>query len=241
MSRYYRLTTGFVTALEDDQPFPPLAQALQEPNGLLAIGGELTPQRLLEAYRLGIFPWFSTNDPILWWSPDPRMILFPDEMKISRSLAKRLNQRDCEVRFDTAFRQVMQACAASPRPGQDGTWILPEMVEAYCQLHALGYAHSVETWVEGELVGGLYGVAIGRMFYGESMFYRQTDASKIAFVHLVRHLHRQGYGMIDCQMKTTHLERFGAREIPRQEFVRHLSVLVNHPQGPGQWHHDPTE
>jgi len=241
MSGYYRLPAGFVAALEDDDPFPPLEQALQEPNGLLAIGGDLTPPRLLEAYRHGIFPWFNDDNPILWWSPDPRMVLFPDELKVSRSLAKRLKQQDYEVRYDTAFREVIQACAASPRPRQGGTWISPEMVEAYCRLFGLGYAHSAETWMDGELAGGLYGVAIGRMFYGESMFHRRPDASKIAFVHLVRQLQQQGCGMIDCQMKTAHLERFGAREIARNKFVGKLAEWVNYPQTPGPWRYDITD
>lgn len=241
MSAFYRLLGGDVVALESDTPFPPLQAALQHPNGLLAIGGDLTPPRLLGAYRQGIFPWFNPDNPILWWSPDPRMVLLPENLKVSRSLARRLKKHDYEIRFDTAFREVMQACAASPRPGQDGTWIVPEMVYAYCQLHELGHAHSVETWMDGELAGGLYGVAIGRMFYGESMFHQKTDASKIAFVHLVQFLRREGYGMIDCQMKTEHLERLGAREIPRQRFSAVLAKLVDYPQTPGKWRHDPAE
>lgn len=228
--------------LTAESPFPPLKAALREPNGLLAFGGELTPERLLEAYRHGIFPWFSQGDPILWWSPDPRMVLFPEELKISRSLAKRLKKQDYEVRFDTAFRAVMQSCAETPREGQPGTWIVPEMVEAYCRLHELGYAHSVETWINGELAGGLYGIALGRMFYGESMFHRVTDASKIAFVHLVRHLEKQGVGMIDCQMKTAHLASLGAREISRDAFAERLNALANAPDRLGKWakNHDLT-
>jgi len=227
MSYVYQLPGGDVAALEDDTPFPGLGAALQDPNGLLAIGGDLSPRRLLAAYARGIFPWYSPGQPVLWWSPDPRMVLFPDELKVSRSLEKRLRRNDYEVRFDSAFREVMQACSATPRPDQDGTWIVPEMVEAYCQLHALGHAHSVETWMDGKLVGGLYGVAIGRMFYGESMFHHATDASKIAFVHLVRYLQKHGFGMIDCQMKTAHLQRFGAREIPRDVFAEHLEELIH--------------
>lgn len=213
--------------LDSDKTFPPLESALREPNGLLAAGGDLSPQRLLAAYTRGIFPWYSPGQPILWWSPDPRMVLFPDELKISRSLAKRLKRDDYEVRFDSAFRAVMQACSSTPREGQAGTWIVPEMIEAYCQLHHLGYAHSAETWIDGKLVGGLYGVGIGRMFYGESMFHHVTDASKIAFVHLIRQLQKQGCGMIDCQMHTPHLESLGAREIPRREFAVKLNELVN--------------
>jgi leucyl/phenylalanyl-tRNA---protein transferase len=227
MSGYYRLPGGDVLALEEHTPFPPLQAALHEPNGLLAIGSDLSPQRLLAAYARGAFPWYSAGEPILWWSPDPRMVLFPQELKVTRSLERRLKRHDYEIRFDSAFREVMQACSATPRFGQDSTWIVPEMVEAYCRLHALGHAHSVETWMDGKLVGGLYGVAIGRMFYGESMFHHVTDASKIAFVHLVRYLQQHGFGMIDCQMKTSHLERFGAREIPRAEFALQLGELIN--------------
>jgi leucyl/phenylalanyl-tRNA--protein transferase len=229
--------------LDNDTPFPPLERALKEPSGLLAAGGTLSPQRLLDAYRRGIFPWYSPDQPPLWWSPDPRMVLFPSELKVSRSLAKRLKKQDYEIRSDTAFREVMLACASTPRPGQDGSWIVPEILEGYCALHALGYAHSVETWMDGQLAGGLYGVSIGRMFYGESMFHHATDASKLAFVHLVRHLEQQGYGMVDCQMHTPHLASLGAREIPRDEFARRLAELVNlKPDSPGQWNfHDPAQ
>ena len=227
LDQYYQLPTGRVAALGLDTPFPALDYALADPNGLLAIGGDLSQQRLLSAYQQGIFPWFSAGEPVLWWSPDPRMVMFPDELKISRSLSKRLKQSNYEVRIDTAFREVMLACAQSGRPGQDGTWITDDIIEGYCGLHALGYAHSAETWIDDELVGGLYGVAIGRMFYGESMFHRVTDASKIAFVHWVQHLQKQGYDMIDCQMKTAHLASLGAREITRREFSQRLAELVN--------------
>ena len=222
--------------LGQNDPFPPLSSALREPNGLLAAGGDLAPQRLIEAYRHGIFPWFNPGEPILWWSPDPRMVLFPAELKVSRSLQKTLKKHAYEVRVDTAFREVMQACAA-PRDGQS-TWITPAMIAAYCELHRLGLAHSVETWVEGRLVGGLYGIGIGRMFYGESMFSHQADASKIAFVHLVRQLERWNFGMIDCQMKTAHLASLGAREIPRAEFSQRLTELVNFPGMNSPWHTD---
>ena len=221
--------------LTSNTPFPPLETALHEPNGLLAAGGDLSPQRLLAAYRHGIFPWYSPGQPILWWSPQPRMVLFPQELKVSRSLAKRLRRGDYQIRIDSAFRAVMEACATSPRPDQDGTWIVPELVEAYCQLHALGYAHSVETWIDGELAGGLYGVSIGRMFYGESMFHRVTDASKIAVAHLVQFMVQRGYGMIDCQMQTSHLASLGAREIPREEFAQRLNALVNSPDQFEPW------
>src|SRR5262245_9487548 len=201
---------------------------MKEPNGLLAAGGDLTPRRLLAAYRKGIFPWYSEGDPILWWSPDPRMVLFPHELRLTRSLAKVVRNRSYEVRYDTAFDEVMRGCAA-PRPNQSGTWITAEMRAAYRRLHKLGHAHSVETWIDGALAGALYGVAIGGMFYGESMFTRVRDASKIALVHLVRQLAAAGYGMIDCQMHTEHLASLGAREISRVEFARRLAELVDYP------------
>jgi leucyl/phenylalanyl-tRNA--protein transferase len=220
--------------LAPGDPFPPLERALEEPNGLLAAGADLSVLRLIEAYRGGIFPWFSEGQPPLWWSPDPRMVLLPPELKLPRSLRKRLARRDYEVRADTAFEDVIRACAA-PRPGQEGTWITAELAAAYIALHRAGHAHSVETWIGGELAGGLYGVALGRLFFGESMFTRVPDASKIALAHLVRQLERWRYGMIDCQMKTTHLARFGAREIPRAEFMRKLSFLVNYPRMVREW------
>jgi leucyl/phenylalanyl-tRNA--protein transferase len=209
--------------------FPPLTKALQEPNGLIAAGGDLSPERLLAAYAHGIFPWYSHGQPILWWSPDPRMVLFPAEFAPRRSLAKVLRNRDYEVRCDSAFETVMRACGATPREGQDGTWITEEILAGYCGLHALGHAHSIETWFDGKLVGGLYGVAIGRAFYGESMFAHATDASKIAFAHLVHFLQSQGCGIIDCQMKTDHLASLGAREIPRREFAARIGELVQQP------------
>lgn len=217
--------------------FPPLDHALKQPNGLLAAGGDLSAARLLAAYRLGIFPWYSRGEPILWWSPDPRMVLYPRELKISRSLGKTLRRGNYEIRVDSKFREVIRACA-SPRAGQDGTWITDEMVEAYVALHRLGHAHSVETWRDGELVGGLYGIAIGSAFFGESMFARATDASKIALVHLVRQLERWQFGIIDCQMRTSHLASLGAREIARGVFSRALEQLVNYPKVPGNWTFD---
>lgn len=220
--------------LRTADPFPPVETALREPNGLLAAGADLSPQRLLDAYSRGIFPWFNAGEPILWWSPDPRMVLFPQEFKLSRSLRKRLRRVDYAVKIDTAFKDVMLACA-EPRIGQQGTWITPQMVDAYVRLHALGHAHSVETWIDGELVGGLYGVAIGRVFYGESMFTRVTDASKIAFAHLVAKLRDWGYGLIDCQMSTRHLASLGAREIPRSEFTALLARLTVQPSHPSSW------
>ena len=229
--------TGMITWLESADEFPPLEAALAEPNGLLAAGGDLSPGRLQTAYRRGIFPWFGKDQPVLWWSPDPRMVLFPAEFRMPRSLAKRLRRRDYEIRVDTAFETVMRACAA-PRDGDTGTWITPDMVAAYCELHRLGHAHSVETWIDGELAGGLYGIALGRAFYGESMFTRAPDASKIALAHLVRQLTRWQFGMIDCQMNTAHLARFGAREIPRSEFSRRLAELVNYPSSAAGWRFD---
>ncbi len=206
--------------------FPPLDRALKEPNGLLAMGGGLTPQRLLEAYCKGIFPWFNEGEPILWWSPDPRMVLFPDELRISRSLSKELKKSNYQIRTDHRFIEVMQACAA-PRKGQTGTWIHPEMIAAYATLHEMKFAHSVEMWMDGELVGGLYGVALGQIFFGESMFSRAPNASKIAFVHLVKQVQEWGFGLIDCQVKTNHLASLGAREIPRAAFAQYLSELIS--------------
>jgi len=217
--------------LEPDSPFPPPSRALREPNGLLAAGGDLQPARLIEAYRQGIFPWFSAGDPILWWSPDPRMVLAPEQFRCSRSLGKRLRHRDYEVSTDTAFRQVMRACASTVREGQPGTWIVDEIIDAYTALHELGLAHSVECWHTGpdsdrQLVGGLYGVCLGRMFYGESMFAHRTDASKVAFAHLVKWLRQNRMELIDCQMNTAHLASLGAHEISRDEFSNRLLTLT---------------
>lgn len=223
-----------ITLLHQHTPFPPVTQAMREPNGLLAAGGDLMPERLLNAYRHGIFPWFSAGDPILWWSPDPRMVLFPAEFKISHSLKKTLHRGEYEVRTDTAFEQVMRACA-SPRDGQNGTWMQEDMIAAYVRLHLMGHAHSIETWMDGELAGGLYGVSIGRMFYGESMFSRKTDASKIALAHLATQLKHWNFGMIDCQMNTAHLASLGAREIPRSEFIARLQELIHDPDIPFPW------
>ena len=220
--------------LGPDSRFPPVEQATADPNGLLAAGGDLSVARLVEAYGRGIFPWFNEDQPILWWSPDPRMVLFPAELKVSRSLARTLRNSRFEVRADTAFRDVIQRCRLSRRD-QAGTWISAPMVEAYCELHRAGIAHSVETWLDAELVGGLYGVALGRAFFGESMFMRATDASKVALVTLVRQLERWGFEMVDCQMNTAHLASFGAREIPRAEFTRRLRELIHYPSVPAPW------
>lgn len=214
--------------------FPPLENALNEPNGLLAAGGDLSPQRLLVAYRSGIFPWFNQDEPILWWSPDPRMVLFPTELKISRSLRKMLRKNHYRIHTDRSFQQVMHACAA-PRKEQAGTWIHPEMIAAYSALHDMGLAHSIETWMDGSLVGGLYGVSLGKVFFGESMFSLVPDASKIAFVHLVQQLRVWDYGLIDCQVKTNHLASLGAREISRMEFSRHLNLLISPSESSSKW------
>lgn len=218
--------------------FPPVDTALTEPNGLLAAGGDLSAERLLGAYRRGIFPWYSAGEPFLWWSPDPRMVLFPKEIKISRSLRRILRSTDYEVRLDSAFAAVIAACAA-PRTDGAGTWISHEMQIAYRRLHQLGYAHSVETWIgnagQRTLAGGLYGVAIGRVFYGESMFARTSNASKIALAHLCRLLEGGGFAVIDCQMTTPHLASLGAREIPRHEFVSGLRRWTCEGAEPGRW------
>ena len=206
--------------------FPPLELALSEPNGLLCAGGDLTPQRLLEAYRQGIFPWYAKGEPILWWSPDPRMVLVPREFKLSRSLHRTLRAGRYQIRLDSDFPAVIRSCANTRRKSQNGTWITTEMQSVYIALHELGYAHSVEAWVDGVLVGGLYGLAIGKMFYGESMFSHVSDASKIALAHLAHYLDVQGFGLIDCQMNTSHLASLGAREIPRAAFVARLQELT---------------
>jgi len=225
--------------LGSGDPFPDVERALAEPNGLLAAGGDLSTPRLLEAYRTGIFPWFAGDQPILWWSPDPRMVLYPAELKVSRSLARTMRKAHFELRADTAFDAVIDACR-QPRRGESGTWITRAMADAYSALHRAGFAHSVETWLDGELVGGLYGVAIGRAFFGESMFTRVSDASKVAFVTLVELLRHWDFGIIDCQMNTAHLASFGAREIPRTEFARRLRELVHYAPVPVPWRLEST-
>ena len=213
--------------LTDDTPphaFPDVEFALTQPNGLLALGGDLSPSRLLCAYRRGIFPWFSQGQPILWWCPDPRAVLFPADIHIGRSLRKRLRRDDFVITRDQAFGDVVRACA-EPRRWQNDTWITEEMVGAYCRLHQTGHAHSLECWREGELVGGLYGIALGRVFFGESMFSAVSDASKVALVHLSR----LGFTLIDCQLPNPHLSRLGATEIPRRQFVRLLDRWCGQP------------
>lgn len=223
-----------LTWLERNDPFPPVEAALREPNGLLCAGADLSAARLVAAYRRGIFPWYSGGEPILWWSPDPRMVLFCDALKVSRSLAKNLRNKGFETRIDFAFSRVINACA-EPRKGEPGTWIGKEMQAAYVALHRAGHAHSVETWLDDRLVGGLYGVAIGRAFFGESMFSRATDASKVALVALVEELRRRGIPMIDCQQRTPLLASLGARQIPRRQFLRRIAALVSYPGPPGIW------
>lgn len=214
--------------------FPDVELAMHDPDGLLALGGALTTEWLLHAYRRGIFPWYGPGQPILWWAPDPRLVLYPEQLHVSRSLARVIRKGRYTVTLDAAFRDVITACAA-PRPGQSGTWITPEMREAYVRFHHEGHAHSAECWYGGELVGGLYGVAIGGIFFGESMFARATDASKVAFVALVRQLARWGFGLIDCQVHTDHLASLGAAAIPRRAFSAILERQCHTPGTVRQW------
>jgi len=223
--------------LEADDPFPPVDLALRNPNGLLAAGADLSPARLIDAYAHGIFPWFNDDDPVLWWSPDPRMVLPVHEVRVSRSLRRTIRSDRFRVSADTAFDAVVAGCAA-PRRDQNGTWITEDMAVAYQRLFDLGYAHSMETWAGDELVGGLYGVALGRMFFGESMFSRRSDASKVALVLLARQLARWGFEIIDCQMSTDHLASLGAREIARASFLRHVRELVQQPPVQPPWRLD---
>lgn len=219
----------------DSLAFPPVSQALSEPNGLLAVGGDLSTKRLLNAYQQGIFPWYNPGEPLLWWSPDPRLILIPDKVKISKSLRRSLKQQDThQVSFDTAFEEVINACAA-PRQTEQGTWIDDSMIRAYCHLHRLGYAHSVEVWYEDTLVGGLYGVSLGRAFFGESMFHTKSNASKLALVYLARQLEAWQFDFIDCQMPTPHLLSLGAEIIPRDDFINKLEHTLRKPCCQGQW------
>jgi leucyl/phenylalanyl-tRNA---protein transferase len=220
--------------LEADDPLPPVERALRRPNGLLAAGGGLSVARLVEAYSKGCFPWFNEGEPVLWWSPDPRMVLFPEELHVSKSLRKRLRRGGFTVTADTSFRAVVEGCAR-PRVLQSGTWITEEMIDAYVDLHEAGYAHAIETWIDGALVGGLYGVAVGRVFFGESMFARVADASKIGFVHLVEQLKRWGFGVVDCQMTTAHLASFGARELARTDFLARVATLTSRAHTPAVW------
>ena len=209
--------------------------ALAEPGGLLAVGGDLRPERLLEAYARGIFPWFDDRSPILWWSPDPRLVLAPEELHVSRSLARTLRRGTFRVTADTAFDSVIRRCAEKGRPGQRGTWITPEMIDAYCALHRLGFAHSFEAWEGEALAGGLYGVSLGAVFFGESMFADAPDASKVAFARGVAWLASRGVGLVDCQVRTDHLVSLGAREIPRREFLARVEAALEAPTLRGRW------
>jgi leucyl/phenylalanyl-tRNA--protein transferase len=222
--------------LVDEPIFPPPDYA--DPSGLLAVGGDLSKERLLEAYRLGIFPWYSDDQPILWWSPDPRLVLDLKDFKISRSLSKTLKKGVFQVTFDHAFEEVIQACAVVPRAAQNGTWITEEMQEAYINLHGLGYAHSVESWFGGKLAGGLYGVSLGKAFFGESMFHLKTDASKVALATLVEKLKSWDFHFIDSQMTTEHMVRLGAKELPRRIFLKRLQSALRHPTRRGRWRID---
>ncbi|MBI2569241.1 MAG: leucyl/phenylalanyl-tRNA--protein transferase [Candidatus Schekmanbacteria bacterium] len=212
-------------------PRPELADA----SGLLAVGGDLSPARLLFAYRIGVFPWYDANQPILWWSPNPRHVLLPQEYHLPRSLRKELHRRRFELRVDQAFEAVMRGCARAFRPGQDGTWITEDMIEAYVRLHVLGYAHSIESWSAGELCGGLYGISLGSCFFGESMFAARPDASKVAFAGLVLQLWRWGFSLIDCQTRTAHLARFGGRDVARRRFMALLAKGLLAPTRLGRW------
>lgn len=224
--------------LDDRIAFP--RPELADHNGLLAVGGDLRPERLLLAYSIGVFPWYSEGLPILWHSPDPRMVLAADDLHVPRSLRKTLRRGTYELRLDTAFREVMSACAETPRPNEDGTWITDEMLDAYCELHELGFAHSIEAWRGDELCGGLYGVSIGTAFFGESMFARAPDASKAAFVCLVEQLRAWEFAFVDCQVYTSHLDRFGAALWSRSRYLRELAVAVTRPTRRGAWQLEPS-
>ena len=222
-----------IFALDDSCNFPDPNQADQ--SGLLAVGGDLSSNRIIKAYEQGIFPWFSEGDPILWWSPDPRMILFPEKLNVSKSLRQSLNNSNFEVTFDKSFVDVVTHCSNIPRKDQDGTWITKEMKQAYLNLHELGYAHSVETWLDGELVGGLYGISLGHAFFGESMFYTRRDASKIALYHLTEKIINWGFFFIDAQIETDHMQRMGAENISRNDFLKLLNKALKHKTKKGKW------
>lgn len=222
-----------VFQLPDELIFPP--PELSEDDGLLAVGGDLSEQRLLLAYSMGIFPWYSEGYPILWWSPDPRLVLMPEELKVSRSLRQVIKRGVYSVTMDTAFEEVIRNCAVVRRNGDDGTWLTEEMIEAYIRLHKAGYAHSIESWHEGELAGGLYGIALGGAFFGESMFAKKSDASKVAFATLVQQLISWGFRIIDCQVTTPHLLSLGAKEISRSKFMEILREALKQPARTGKW------
>lgn len=225
---------------DDQAPFPPVELALQDPNGLLAFGGNLSTTRLLNAYRAGIFPWYSEDQPIMWWSPDPRSVLFPEHLKVSRSLRKTLRKQTFDITMNQDFEAVIIRCA-KPRVNDSSTWITRDMKAAYCRLHRAGHAISVEAWHEGELVGGLYGIAMGQVFFGESMFAHRTDASKVAFVQFVQQLQRWGFRLIDCQVETPHLNSLGAINISRKQFIEYLDQWCEAPTKMHSWCFDETE
>ena len=222
-----------VFRLTDKISFP--SPELADDEGLLAVGGDMSEKRLLLAYSMGIFPWYSDSYPILWWSPDPRLVLFPEELKVSRSLRQTIKKNVFKITFDRAFDSVIRNCAKVKRKGEKGTWITPEMIEAYTRLHESGYAHSVESWFDGRLVGGLYGVSLGTAFFGESMFANMSNASKAAFVTLVEYLRKLNFRVIDCQITTSHLVSLGAREIPRSEFLKILKSSLKEDTKKGRW------
>ncbi|MDM8548491.1 leucyl/phenylalanyl-tRNA--protein transferase [Desulfobacterales bacterium HSG2] len=222
-----------VFLLSDKIGFPPPHLARED--GVLAVGGDLSEKRLLLAYKMGIFPWFSGDEPIIWWSPDPRLVLFPKDIHVSRSLKKTIRKGVFRLTMDTAFSRVITSCADIRVQNNEGTWIVDEMIEAYCKLHESGFAHSVEAWCDGELAGGLYGISLGKCFFGESMFSHVSNASKVAFVSLVEYLNALSFDMIDCQIKTQHLMSFGAREIPRKRFLMQLAKSLKSPTKRGKW------
>ena len=225
-----------IYALPNEILFPD--PELADPSGLLAVGGDLQPTRLLQAYANGIFPWYSEGQPILWHSPDPRFVLFPNELRVSRSLRQTIRKDSFRITLDEAFEEVIERCSAVPRPGQDGTWITNEMIDGYIELHRLGFAHSAEAWSGGELVGGLYGVSLGSIFFGESMFADRSDASKVAFVALVEQLLRWNFSLIDSQVYTEHLERFGTTDIPRARYLKLLREALDSETRRGPWRFD---
>ncbi len=224
----------WISPADSPEWFPDVDQALREPDGLLAIGGDLSPARVIAAYRQGIFPWYDEDQPILWWSPDPRAVIFPDELRISRSLRKTIRQNRFDVTFDRDFESVIRRCAAE-RPDSEGTWITSDMHSAYVALHELGYGHSVEAWNSDGLVGGVYGLAIGRVFFGESMFSHARDASKVALAALIKRLKEHDYVLLDCQVESDHLTSLGSRAIPRSEFIALLEDACGQQEDPGQW------
>lgn len=231
--RFSTCNSMTIFRLSDTIVFP--QPHLADKDGLLAVGGDLSQERLLLAYRLGIFPWFLEGEPYLWWSPDPRLVLYPEELIVSKSLKKTIKQNTFQITFDSAFDQVIHSCAHTRLKKNEETWIVQDMIDAYCALHESGYAHSIETWSKGKLEGGLYGLALGKCFFGESMFSNKSNASKVAFVYLVEYLKKESFMMIDCQVTTAHLERFGAREIPRQDFLKQLDHAMKWPTDNRSW------